>query len=156
MKTYKRGISSVIIIATVLLIVVTATVIVLVTNSNKSNEVIEGVKLPDTVTHMFNNALANCSNLRAFITGSNLKILGEYVFNYCISLSEVELNDGLEEIQFGCFSNNNIRELYIPSSVTKLDAPIYVSNKKSITIVSEEGSETQKNANKLGLKFMIK
>lgn len=69
------------------------------------------------------------------------------------NIDYVELNEGLKELQFGCFSNNNFKEIYIPSSVVKLDAPIYVSNKATLTIISEEGSEAQKYANSLGIKF---
>ena len=121
-----------------------------------NNETLEGVRLPNTVTYVFNNVFTNCSNLKIFVAGANLKMLGEYAFNYCVNLNEVELNEGLEEIQFGCFSNNNIRELYIPASTTILDAPIYVSDKDSITIISVAGSEAEKYANNIGLKFKTK
>ena len=51
---------------------------------------------------------------------SSVKEIGEWAFSDCANLKEVILNEGLEKIGTGVFSNTNIESITIPDSVEEI------------------------------------
>ena len=67
-----------------------------------------------------NNAFENVSFYNISLS-NNLKVLGDNVFKGCLKLSTITLPEGLLSIGKDCFSQTSISNIYIPSSVSKLD-----------------------------------
>jgi hypothetical protein len=83
-------------------------------------------KLPDTVTDIGYGAFMYCSKLGLKVLPSSLKTLGSYAFWDVIFGSEsLVLPDGLNEITAGCFCNTGLKNITIPSGVTKIGAAAF-------------------------------
>ncbi|WP_102338071.1 leucine-rich repeat domain-containing protein [Collinsella provencensis] len=75
------------------------------------------------------------SELRTFVSPSTLKTVGGAAFEGTSSLTEVSLNDGLEELQVVAFSGTGIREISIPENVKfGSDVFTYCTNLERATI----------------------
>lgn len=75
------------------------------------------------------------SELRTFVSPSTLKTVGGSAFDGTSSLTEVSLNDGLEELQVVAFSRTGIREISIPENVKfGSDVFTYCTNLERATI----------------------
>lgn len=61
---------------------------------------------------------ASYDNLRSFIASSTLKTIGQAAFYGASSLTEISLNDGLEELGAVAFVGTGVQELDIPANVT--------------------------------------
>lgn len=89
------------------------------------DEMIREVRLAEGVTAIPNGAFVSYgngdvefSNLTKFTACSTLKTIGWDVFSGTRSLTEVHLNDGLEEIQHSAFANTGITSIELPDNVT--------------------------------------
>ncbi|EJK50767.1 hypothetical protein THAOC_30136, partial [Thalassiosira oceanica] len=78
-------------------------------------ESLRSVTLPSTVTK-----LGVCTSLRNVSVPSTVTKLGGAVFANCSSLTEVYLNEGLQNIGAGAFACSALRSVTIPSTVTML------------------------------------
>lgn len=131
-------------------------VVVIGDSAFANNENIKGVVIPDSVTRIERNAFCNCFDLEVFVAGDALKFIGEYAFSYCKSLKSVELNVGLETLELSCFtSTDELKELYIPNTVTTLVYPFNEAETK-VTIISESGSAAESYAKEMGISFKAK
>ena len=87
------------------------------------NQVIEEVVMPDTVTTLPNYSFYSCGKLTKIHLSTNLQTIGEYCFEYCRSLSEIDpcLPDSVTKIGGYAFMEcKSIRELTLPASLTAL------------------------------------
>lgn len=89
------------------------------------DELVREVRLAEGVTTIPNGAFVSYgngdvefSNLTKFTACSTLKTIGWDVFSGTRSLTEVHLNDGLEEIQHSAFANTGITSIELPDNVT--------------------------------------
>lgn len=89
------------------------------------DELVREVRLAEGVTTIPNGAFVSYgngdvefSNLTKFTSCSTLKTIGWSVFSGTRSLTEVHLNDGLEEIQHSAFANTGITSIELPDNVT--------------------------------------
>ena len=131
-------------------------VVVIGDSAFANNENVKGVVIPDSVTRIERNAFCNCFDLEVFVAGDALKFIGEYAFSYCKSLKSVELNVGLETLELSCFtSTDELKELYIPNTVTTLVYPFNEAETK-VTIISESGSAAESYAKEMGISFKAK
>jgi len=79
------------------------------------------VVIPDTVTHIMNDAFYNCWSLTNVVFGNNLCIIGKRAFNGCSKLQNVNLPNSVENINDMAFSGcplkngikfgNNIKQI---------------------------------------------
>ncbi len=131
-------------------------VVVIGDSAFANNENVKGVVIPDYVTRIERNAFCNCFDLEVFVAGDALQFIGEYAFSYCKSLKSVELNMGLETLELSCFtSTDELKELYIPNTVTTLVYPFNEAETK-VTIISESGSAAESYAKEMGISFKAK
>lgn len=88
---------------------------------------IREVRLAEGVTAIPNGAFASSSygvspieysNLTKFTASSTLKTIGWDVFSGTRSLTEVNLNDGLETVNHSAFANTGITSIVLPDNVT--------------------------------------
>lgn len=88
---------------------------------------IREVRLAEGVTAIPNGAFASSSygvspieysNLTKFTASSTLKTIGWDVFSGTRSLTEVNLNDGLEAVNHSAFANTGITSIVLPDNVT--------------------------------------
>lgn len=102
---------------------------------------ITAVRLPDTVQKVGSEAFINCTGMKVFVSGASVKRLGSYAFNACINLETVILNEGLETLAEMCFGGVELKELEIPSTVTKIVAAFRAkSAEKPMVIIGTPGS----------------
>lgn len=85
-----------------------------------NEEEVKAVKLGNSVTTVCTSAFENCYAMEVFVSGDSLVVLGRCAFNFCTSLREIKLNEGLETMEFGCFGMTKLSEAYIPESVTSI------------------------------------
>lgn len=88
------------------------------------NENIKAVKIGDNIVELGEKLFINAVNLKYVICGKNVKSIGDYCFTGT-SLTDIELNDGLESIGYSTFTpkNGTLEKIYIPESVTYMDFP---------------------------------
>ena len=72
--------------------------------SNKGEDELEKLKLPDSLEEIGDNCFYNYENLKTVKFGKNLKKLGKFAFSGCNMLEELLLPESLEEIGEACFS----------------------------------------------------
>ena len=96
----------------------------------------------DTQFTSINNHSFNSFNTRLnsiAIPGTITK-LDCMTFSGCFGLTNVELNEGLKEIGYGCFSMCfNLRNIELPKSITKLDNNCFANCSKLTNIKLNEG-----------------
>lgn len=120
-----------------------------------NQEEIVAVKLNDSVISVGDNAFENCYAMEVFVSGDSLAVLGRCAFNFCTSLREIKLNEGLETMEFGCFGMTKLNEAYIPESVTSISMgflidPDYQDN---FVIKGKAGSYAEQYAKDNNYKF---
>lgn len=88
------------------------------------NTKLVSVELPDSVEKIGESAFSanNSSNsyLQSIRLSKNLKTIGDYAFEYCENLEEIEFPYGLESIGNDAFHNCSFHYIYIPASVTNI------------------------------------
>ncbi len=85
------------------------------------NVEIVGVKLPDTVVKINEEAFLYCTTLVEVIFGDSVIEIGKSAFEGCSALSKVELNDGIEEIGEMAFTwTSSLTEIDLPNSLLSL------------------------------------
>ena len=67
------------------------------------NDEVISITLPNSVTHINDNAFASCSQLKSIKTGSSLRHIGKFAFYLCDQLEEVDLGESLLTIEEGAF-----------------------------------------------------
>jgi hypothetical protein len=105
-----------------------------------NEDTITAVKLSDTVREVGDHAFENCYGMKVFISGKSLKRLGEYALNYCVDLEVVKLNDGLEVLAPCAIESFALREIEIPSTVTKMDSALAGTQDRTLVLIGEKGS----------------
>ncbi len=106
-----------------------------------NNKTITAVRLSDTVQEVERQAFLNCSGMKIFVSGTSVKYLGPDAFNNCVGLKTVELNEGLETIDYVCFVGMGNAEIVVPTTVTAMDSAFMGESAEApIIIVGEPGS----------------
>lgn len=82
---------------------------------------LEEIHLPDSITKIEDDVFNNCTALKRINMPANLKRIEDHVFSDCTSITEIILPEGLEYIGSRTFSNSGVRELVVPSSVTRIE-----------------------------------
>lgn len=127
------------------------TVVVIGGSSFVNKDFIRGIKIADTVRTVSKSAFVNCFGLEVAVMGKGVKLLDQTSFSMCNNLKTVELNDGLEEIS-RAFICENLKELEIPSSVTKLLMPVTGFKAEKFVIIGETGSYAEQYVKEKGEK----
>jgi len=124
-----------------------------------NQDTITAVKLSDTVREIGDQAFINCSGMKIFISGMSLKKIGEFAF-LCANLEIVKLNDGLEVLVPAAIVSYSLREIEIPSTVTKMDGALAGERGKTLVVIGEEGSYVEQYVTENGedwhLEFQVK
>lgn len=121
-----------------------------------NNDIIKGVKLPDTVQELEKGAFGVSKNLQIVLCGSGIKTVGEACFQRCDSLHYVEFSESLETIGKMAFSySTNLKEIVIPESVVMIDNSFF-STADDLTITGKAGSVAETYANENNINFQAK
>ena len=105
-----------------------------------NNHTLKRLKIPDTISKIEKRSFQNCVELLIFVSGDELMIIDEYAFSGCSKLNNVVLNEGIEELKMSCFFATNLKEIYIPASVSIIDYPFSENNKDELTIIALDSS----------------
>ena len=97
-------------------------------------------------------------DLQVIVFGSGMRTIEDGgAFLNCVNLRQVVLNDGLEYIGSNCFSGcDNLKEIEIPSSVTKIHPTAFFSCADDLTIIGEAGSYAEQYAKENNINFRAK
>ena len=115
-----------------------------------NNKITEYIILPDTVEYIENSAFVNDDALRYIDFGKNLKKIGYGAFNY-VNLETVDFPEGMETINASFGFADNLKEVYIPSSVTNITKIASIKITPNIVIVTPAGSKAEEIAKRDGL-----
>ncbi len=108
------------------------------------------------VTKLTTNAFYNCTKLATvtFEEGSKLTAIGGAVFKNCTALREITLPDGLLSISGNAFRFCNNLYVYLPESVTSIDAAAF-SSTTDVTLYVYENSYAYQWAVSNGMGYTI-
>lgn len=96
---------------------------------------LEEVTIPDSVRRYGARAFEGCSSLRIINHSANLKVVREYCFVHCTSLTS-QLPDSVEFIGKGAFADcPSLRNIDMPANMTKISSGLF---KKSPSVASVE------------------
>lgn len=121
-----------------------------------NNQIIKAVKLSKFVEKICDDSFLESRSLECFISGTNVKSIGEYAFYCCSKLSYVELNEGLESLAQGTFASCDFDSIYIPESVTELQYFYYLNEGEKFTVIGKAGSAAEQYAKDNNLEFKVK
>ncbi len=94
-----------------------------------SDEHVEGIKIPDTVTELDEQFLYYCKNLSEVEFGTGLKVIPSNAFEGCRNLTNVVLKDGLEVIGRVAFSHcTNLKSIALPNTLTEIGAAAFTAS----------------------------
>ena len=82
------------------------------------------------------------SKLTTVTLPSTIENIGDYAFNKCFALSNVELSNGLISIGKFSLSNMNLKSITIPSTVTSIGNYAFYNNSNLTTIDDNSGLST--------------
>lgn len=94
----------------------------------KNNTIIESVKIPGSISFIESGAFEGCVNLKnvTIAKNSNLKTIYGSSFANCTSLENINLPEGLTDIENGAFSGcTNLESIDLPDSLTDLGEGIF-------------------------------
>ena len=77
--------------------------------------------IPNSVSSIDDEAFGDCTNLKHVVIGRNMKVLREFVFFGCASLTEIDIPDNITTICEGTFARSGLKEIHIPANVTSID-----------------------------------
>lgn len=100
------------------------------------------VDLPQSLRQLHYYAFSGCVSLTTIGLKANLSI-GNGVFYRCTSLTEVILDDGLEEIGESAFEKTGIRKIFIPKSVARINRFAFMGCFDDLTIYCEAESKPE-------------
>lgn len=108
---------------------------------------VEAIVLPDTVGSIRQDALSHNPKLKYIEFGKSLFVLCEDSMLSLPSLEKVVLPESLEKIDAWVFSGENLKDIYLPSNVTKLSNLFCLSKSCSpdLKIHVKTGSVTAEN-----------
>lgn len=93
-------------------------------NTGIKNEIVFPKSLIKIGAYSFANNQCGIDKI-SFEDDSKIKVIGEYAFNYCTNLTNIELVEGIEEIRDGAFANSSIESIYIPTSVNYIGNDVF-------------------------------
>ena len=81
-----------------------------------------GVRLPGTVSYIDQGAFMNCGQLSSveLAESSALRTIGPAAFAYCSALCQINLPEGLADVQASAFAGSGLVRFVLPSSVETL------------------------------------
>lgn len=87
-----------------------------------SNQLVEDIMLPASVTEIQYESFIGCTSLRQikFASGSQLKAIEDTAFAGCTKLSDMILPDGVQKLGEEVFKSTGLTEINIPDSVTEI------------------------------------
>lgn len=108
---------------------------------------VEAIVLPDSVESVREDALSNNPKLKYIEFGKSLRVLCEDSMLSLPSLEKVVLPETVEKIDAWVFSGENLKDIYLPSNVTKLSNLFCLSKSCSpdLKIHVKTGSVTAEN-----------
>lgn len=95
------------------------------------------VKIPDSVTEIFDEAFIDCVGLSEITLPQNIKTIGKAAFKNCSHLTSFTIPNGAESIGFGAFIEcTNLSNIAIPGSVKTISGAAFenLSNLKTVTM----------------------
>ena len=87
------------------------------------NKNIISVKIPDSVTHIYGDAFAECDALQTVEFGSGVKEIGYRAFNRCAKLKDFNLPANIETLGELCFQGTAVESIDIPVTLTTAEVP---------------------------------
>lgn len=76
------------------------------------------VDLPNSLKTTSANAFYDCTSLSSITLPMNM--ISDFDFGYCTSLTEVNIEDSVQEIGTYTFESTGIRKIFLPKSITKV------------------------------------
>ena len=86
------------------------------------------VVLPAGLQHLGWDTFRDCSNLRKVVIPDSVTYIGGYTFLNCSSLYEVNIPYGIEVIEEHAFDGTQLVNIYIPSTVTRIERYAFSSS----------------------------
>lgn len=102
------------------------------------NDNIRSVVIPEGITIIFENAFFDCDGLNSVKFPSTLEKIELGAFHSCNWLYDVTLPENIKEVGRGAFSDCNLQEVYIPASLTTIDATSFCNNHNMDSITVDE------------------
>lgn len=113
---------------------------------------VKAVKIPDSVERISAGFQGN-EELEHIIWGNGLKEIGEYSFFGCHALERIELNEGLERLEYNAFADmDNLTYLYVPDTVEIVSVGIHIFN-DDFVMAGKAGSKAEEYAKLLRYTF---
>ena len=114
----------------------------------------KAVKLPDSIEEIQESAFGSNKNLQIVVFGENTKKISKNAFLDCSSLRELDLNEGLEEIEYPFMFCEELNQISVPKSVSKTSAyDLYTGS--DCTIYGEKGSFIEKEIKENGEEYLL-
>lgn len=97
---------------------------------------LKNVNIPESVNYIGNSAFLNCTSLEKIVLPPNLNSINEYVFINCESLDGINIPEGVTRIEYGAFWGcKGIDSVTIPDTVTYIGFEAFAgSDLKSVYI----------------------
>ena len=81
------------------------------------------VKLPSSLTRLYDNCFLNCTSLAEIQLPAGVTVIGGNCFRGCTALTQIELPSGLQEIGYSAFQNcTGLKSIKLPSKIKELQS----------------------------------
>ena len=120
-----------------------------------SNEIIEYVTIPDTVTEIGLYAFAS-TNIRNLKLPKNLEIIGASAFRFCSNITEVAIPGSVRVINSSAFFVcQNLKTIVVPRSVEEIKIDAFACCDDEAVVYGFDGSYIQQYAAEKNLTFSV-
>ena len=114
---------------------------------------LESVTIPKNITSIGQAAFYSCLNLKNVTIKKGATIIGDSAFERCRNLTTIKIPDSVKRIGTKAFCYTNIKELYIPNSVTYIGEYAFGNSDSKFNgkITNLPACVTRENYSKLGI-----
>lgn len=92
----------------------------------QGNEILESVKIPNTITSIESNAFRDCFNLISIEIPNSVTSIGAYAFYGCTNLKSIEIPDSVTSIGKGLFSQcKSLKNITLPKNIKSIENSMF-------------------------------
>ena len=118
-----------------------------------NDEKVEKVTIPDTVEVIGPNVFTNCTNLKEVNLGNGVREIQIAAFSNT-AIEDIVLPDSVEELQLGAFGTYSLKSVTVTANLTTIDSGSFICG-EDFVMYGPAGCAAETYANEKGYNYVV-